>query len=204
MSEGKSIGVFGGTFDPIHNTHLKIARTALEAAGLDLVLFVVAARPPHKEGDTYATAEQRLAMVRAAVEREPKLEASDLELKRSGPSYTKETLIELDTAFPNARFWLIMGLDSLVDFPNWREPENIVSQAKLLVVPRPGADKQLPSMLEGHYEMLPSSESELSSTEVRGRISSGKDVHELVPRGVAELIREEGIYRGIAADRPGG
>ncbi len=96
MSEGNSIGVFGGTFDPIHNTHLKIARTAIEAAGLDLVLFVVSARPPHKRGDTFATAEQRLAMVRAAVEREPKLEASDLELKRRGPSYTKETLMELE------------------------------------------------------------------------------------------------------------
>ena len=204
MSKGDSIGVFGGTFDPIHNTHLKIARTAIAAAGLDLVLFVVSARPPHKRGDTFATAEQRLAMVRAAVEREPKLEASDLELKRSGPSYTKETLMELEMAFPNARFWLIMGLDSLVDFPNWKEPEKIVSKANLLVVPRPGADMQLPSMLEGRYEMLPSSESELSSTEVRGRISSGKDVHGLVPSGVAQLIREEGIYRGIAADRPRG
>lgn len=183
----------GGTFDPIHNTHLDIARTALHEASLDRVLFLVAASPPHKNG-IIATPAQRFAMVEAAIREEPHFTASDIELNRAGPSYTGVTLRELKETYPDSELFLIMGSDSLIDFPNWREPDTILALATILAVTRPGDSSEIPPSLAGHYQLLPFSESDVSSTAVRLKIKKEENVGDLLPSDVCEIIRTEGIY----------
>ncbi len=190
----KRIGIYGGTFDPVHNAHLDIARAALESAHLDKVLFVVAARPPHKRDDTYASPEQRLAMVEAALEGEPRMEACGIELDRDGPSYTGDTVVEIERICPGAKLFLIIGMDSLIDLPNWRDPGRILSRAHLLVVPRPGNGRVIPESLAGKYDLLPFDETDVSSTDIRGRIQRGASFAELVPPAVERVIRDAGIY----------
>ena len=109
MDKPLRIGIFGGTFDPVHNVHLRMARAARDRAGLDRVLFVVAATPPHKRGDVVASAEDRLAMVRAAIAGEDGFEASRIEMDRPGPSYTVDTVRALAETHPDARLYLIIG-----------------------------------------------------------------------------------------------
>ncbi len=196
MSQPKRIGVLGGTFDPIHNTHLDMARAAMESARLDRVLFVLSARPPHKRDDTVASPEQRLDMLEAALEDEANFAACELELHREGPSYMRETLRDLEEAYPGAEFFLILGLDSLLDFPNWKGPEDILERARLLVAPREGDGRFVPPSLEGKYDFVPFEESDVSSTDIRGRVSRAEPIDALVPGGVVRLIREQGIYDG--------
>ncbi len=194
MSKAERIGVYGGTFDPIHNTHIEIARAALERVRLDRVLFVVAARPPHKRHEVFAEAEARLALVQAAIADEPRMEASRVEMDRRGLSFTVDTLRQIRQNAPDAALYLIVGYDSLVELPGWYEPEAILEMARLLVVPRPGVPPDMPSVLEGKFDLLPFQESPLSSTEVRRRTASGEDISALVPPAVARMIREKRLY----------
>ena len=198
MSSPLRIGVFGGTFDPIHNAHCELARTAQTAAGLDKVLFVVSARPPHKGGETHADAEDRYALVCAAVADIPGAEASRFEMERNGPSYTVDTLRAVGEAYPGAALFLIAGYDALLDLPKWRDMEGILRRARLLVAPRPGPMLPPSPMLEGHYDLLPFPETDLSSTEMRERIRMGAPLDGLAPPAVVRLIAEKGMYR---ADR---
>lgn len=198
MTEQERIGVYGGTFDPIHQTHLDIARAALEHARLDRVLFVVAATPPHKRGGVFASPEERLALVEAVLAEEPRMEACRLEIERGGPSYTADTLRELEARHPGAQFFLILGTDSLLDLPRWREPEAILERARLLAVPRPEAAHDIPASLAVYCEMLPFEESAVSSTHIRQRLAAGEDVSREVPPAALRLIEEKGLYR---ADR---
>ncbi len=188
------IGIFGGTFDPIHNTHCDVARAALHQAHLETVHFVVAARPPHKETGAWASPEERFAMVEAAVLHESSMEASRVEMDREGPSYTADTVREFQRRYPEADLFLIIGMDSLVDLPKWREPEVILGAAHLLVVPRVGLNREPPPELEGKYTVLDFNATDLSSTEVRERIAAGLPFTGLVPAAVEALIEEEGIY----------
>jgi nicotinate-nucleotide adenylyltransferase len=187
------IGVYGGTFDPVHNVHLDIARAAVDQAGLDRLLFVVSARPPHKQARACATPEERYAMVSAAVEGKHPMEASRIELDRNGPSYTADTLRQLRREQPEAELFLIMGVDSLADLMKWREPEVILSLATILAVPRPG-DWHIPPELEGRYRMLDFPAVPVSSTEVRHRIAEGEPLDNLVPAPVKQYIQEKGLY----------
>lgn len=195
MSNPDRIGVFGGTFDPIHNTHLDIARAALEHARLDRVVFVVSARPPHKKHGPFADAESRYNMVKAALEEEPLMEASRIELDRTGLSYTVDTLAEFQRAYPSSELFLIIGYDALADLPSWRSPETIVACARLLVVRRPGLCEPIPNQFASRSAFLPFDETGLSSTEVRRRIQAGEPFEELVPFCVARFIDEHGLYR---------
>jgi len=194
MNEPERIGVLGGTFDPIHNAHLDLARAALDSANLDRVIFVVAARPPHKTGDIIATAEQRLDMVRAAVGDNPKLEVSDVEIRRAGPSYTADTLDELQEAYPNAKLHLIMGMDSLVDLPRWRNPKRILDRAHLLAAKRDSNHVNIPSELEGHYDLIPFELAPISSTKLREKLSRGEDVSNVLPQQVLDVVKLDHIY----------
>lgn len=187
------IGVFGGTFDPIHRTHVDIGRAALMHKGLDRVLFVVSADPPHK-GDEITPADDRYAMVEAALAREPGLEPCDLELHREGPSYTADTMKTLRALYPDAEFFLIIGQDALIDLPGWRSPQDILDEAQLLVLPRPSEARPIPSLLEGHYEMLPFAESLMSSTEVRRRLAEGDAAADCLAPAVLDIARERGLY----------
>lgn len=194
VADPERIGVYGGTFDPIHRTHIEIARAAMRHARLDRVIFVVAARPPHKRHEVFADAEDRFAMVRAALAGDPCFEASRIELDREGPSYTVDTLRALRAARPGAALFLIVGQDALLDLPKWRDPEAVLSAARLLVVPRPDASAPDPGILRGRYEFIPFPESPDSSTEIRARLQAGAPPGDEVPGPVADLIRARGLY----------
>lgn len=133
------IGIFGGTFNPIHQGHLAIAEEVSKALELDRVLLIPANHPPHKPGGGIVAAAHRLEMVRLAVEGRPELEACDLEIHRPGHSYTIDTLKSLEQEFPpDTEFFLIMGLDAFLEFPSWREEETIRGRCHIVVVSRPG------------------------------------------------------------------
>ena len=194
MSTPERIGIFGGTFDPVHTTHITIARHVQREANLDRVLFMVAAEPPHKQGAFEASAEQRYAMVEAALSSSVELEACDLELKREGLSYTADTLDALQEQHPLAELFLIMGLDTMIDMPNWHQPDRILERAHILAVARPGIELATPESLTEHSTIIPFTGSTLSSTEVRNRLVSGDQVDQLIPPEVLRLIREYGLY----------
>lgn len=188
------IGVFGGTFDPIHRTHVAIGRAALEYKRLDQVLFVLSADPPHKGGNAITPAETRYAMVEAALVDEPGLEPCDLELHREGPSYMADTLQTLRERYAGAELYLIIGQDSLVDLPKWYKTDVILQSARLLVLPRPDSGDTIPASLAGHYEFLPFEKSGLSSTEVRQRVREGGAVADCLPPAVSRIVAEKGLY----------
>lgn len=189
----RRIGVLGGTFDPIHNVHLQMARAALEQANLDRVLFVVSARPPHKRARGCESPEHRYAMVEAALADQPRMEPSRIEIDREGPSYTAVTLQQLRDEHPDAELFLILGIDSLADLMRWRDPETILRLARLLVVPRPGVFR-IPSELEGHYRLLDFPPAPVSSTDVRRRIADKEPLDSLLPPAVKQYILEKDLY----------
>ena len=171
-----------------------MARAARDNADLDRVLFVVAATPPHKRGDVVACAEDRLAMVRAAIAGEHGFEASRIEMDRPGPSYTADTLEVLAGEYPGAQLFLLIGYDAALDLPRWRDPHAILERARLVVVRRSECDSALDPSLDGKHEMLPFEASDLSSTEVRDLLAQGGDVRELLPAAVLDYIRGKGLY----------
>lgn len=198
MNSPGRIGVLGGTFDPVHAVHLDIANAAVEQCDLDRVLFVVSARPPHKRNATFAGPEDRYAMVAAALAGEERFEPSRIELDRMGPSYTVDTLRLLRARHPAAELYVILGMDSLIDLPGWKEPEEILRLARLLVVPRPG-DSTVPRELIGRYQMLKFPATDLSSTEIRRRVAAGESIDGLVPESVRRIIQDRGLYGACAA-----
>jgi len=197
------IGIYGGTFDPIHNRHVAIARAARAHAHLDQVLFVVSAIPPHKQGDVHASAEDRYACVAAALEDEDGLAPSRIEIDRAGPSYTADTLAALQDANPDANLVLILGADAVLDLPKWRNPEAILARAQLLAVPRPGWDATKTQGIPVDFDLLPIGEDPMSSTEVRARVRRGEPLDDFVPPGAARIIKERGLYRAPADTAPG-
>ena len=187
------IGIYGGTFDPVHNAHLAMARAARDQAGLDRVLFVVSAHPPHKGTGPVASAEDRYAMVCAALDGESRFEASRMELDRQGPSYTADTLDIVTQNNPRALLFLIVGMDSLDELPRWRRPDNILARAHLLAIPRPG-EWRIPDALKDRYTILEFDQTALSSTEIRACLASGLPVDDFVPAGVLDIIHDRRIY----------
>ena len=189
------IGILGGTFDPIHCTHIAMARAALEEAKLDKILFVISARPPHKIKKSWVSAEDRFDMVKLALENENRMDPSRIEIDRTGPSYTIDTLKQLSDLYPGADLFLIMGFDSLLDLPNWKDPDKIMKMAKLLVVPRPDSDTTVPEEMKDRYLLLSFEENAVSSTDIRKRIADNESLDGLIPQVVEQFIRQRGIYR---------
>jgi nicotinate-nucleotide adenylyltransferase len=190
------IGVMGGTFDPPHDGHLALARAAAAQLDLERVMLVPAAEPPHKPGGATMPATQRMALVRAAVEGDPVLEASSEEIDRPGPSYTADTLERIAGANPGADLWFILGADQLEGFPGWSRPDRIVQIARLAVASRPGAgdpamDFLAGAVAAGRVDVVDMPEIPISSTEVRARIARGEDVSGLVPPAVAAMLRAD-------------
>jgi len=183
------IGVFGGTFDPVHVGHLAIARAALEAVPLDRVLFVPARRSPLKDRGPFAGAADRLAMLETAVADEPRFSVSRAELERDGPSYTVETLERLGG---EDELFLILGSDALADFPRWKDPERIARLATLLVADRPGAP--VPAA-DAPVRMFDAPRLDISSRELRARVARGRSLRYLVPEAAWRHIEARGLYR---------
>jgi nicotinate-nucleotide adenylyltransferase len=190
------IGMFGGTFDPIHVGHLLLAERAREELGLDHILFVPANVPPHKRsGRLIAPPESRLEMLRLAIAGNPAFEISTHEIDREGVSYTVDTLRHFEAVRPTARFTLLIGGDNAGDFATWRDPEQIVRLASVAVWARPGS--QLPAeLLPGvGYHRIDSPLLEISSTDIRSRAAAGRSIRYMVPDAVADYITRHELYR---------
>jgi nicotinate-nucleotide adenylyltransferase len=196
VSSDLRIGVFGGTFDPVHIGHLILAEQAREQLGLNRVLWVPAGQPWRKSGRDVSAAAHRVEMVRRAVAGNDSFELVSDEAEREGPSYTVETLVMLQARYAGAHLWLLLGADALADLPHWREPARLVELARLAVARREeleGAQKTLwPGAVVDWVEMP---RIDVSATTVRQRVAAGRSVKYLVPEEVAEYIRERGLYR---------
>ena len=182
-----SVGIFGGTFDPVHVGHLAIANAALDELGLARVYFVPARRSPLKQDGPIAGPEDRLAMLTAATAGEPRFRVSGIELHRKGPSFTVDTLEALRG---EGELFLILGSDAYADFERWREPARIRTLATIVLAARPGA----PNAPSG-VRMLDSPLMDISSRELRARAARGRSLRYLVPDEVLRYIEEHGLYR---------
>jgi nicotinate-nucleotide adenylyltransferase len=190
------IGLYGGTFDPIHLGHLRAAETAREASRLDLVAFLPAAVPPHREAPV-SPAEDRLAMARLATAAHPRFEAWDAELRRPGPSYTVETVSTLVSARPSDSFVLVVGADTWPEMASWREPERLLSLVEVAVVDRPGhSGGELRPPFPGARGVRRAEGPSLpiSATAIRERVARGLSVRFLVPDAVADYIEARRLY----------
>jgi nicotinate-nucleotide adenylyltransferase len=193
MPVPERIGVFGGTFDPIHVGHLVTAVNVRHALSLDVVLLVVANDPWQKAGTVATSAADRLAMVEAAVADVPGLEASDVEMRRGGTSYTADTLSDLRASRPDAELFLVLGSDAAGGLPTWSRADEVRALSTLVVVTRPGAEKAAPPEGWPHVH-LEVPRLDVSSTDLRARFVDGRPLDYLVTAPVQHLIRERGLY----------
>ena len=187
------IGVFGGTFDPVHVGHLAAAVNVRHSLSLDRLLLVVANVPWQKTGRRVVSpAEDRLAMVEAAVEGIPGLEASRIEMDRGGASYTADTLAELEAANPGTELFLVVGADVVGELDTWERVEAVREGCTLAVVKRPGSRPRLPAGWRAEVVEVPSLD--ISSTDLRARVIDGRPLDFLVPAPVVALIRSRRLY----------
>lgn len=177
-------GIFGGSFNPIHNGHVSLARQLKEKAGLDEVWLMVSPQNPLKQDSDLLDDEKRMQMVRLALEGEESLIASDYELHLPKPSYTWNTLQALSKDYPEREFVLMIGGDNWALFDRWYHAEDIKQNYQIVVYPRKGVE----GGIEG-LELI-----DISSTEIRQRIKEGKGIRRMVPKAVADYIRKEGLY----------
>lgn len=189
------IGIFGGTFDPIHIGHLLVAEQAREAVGLDEVWFVPNASPPHKDSPVSA-AQHRVRMVELAIDDHPCFRLSRVELDRPGPSYTVDTVKDLKNAHPLTHFFLIVGGDMVNDLPRWYKIEEILQVVRIVGLQRPGVTVgNLPSYITNRLILVKDAVTvDLSSTEIRKRAAVGKSIRYLVPEKVRRYIEENRLY----------
>ncbi len=195
MQEGK-LGIFGGTFDPIHSGHLILAEELKEELGLQKVIFVPCANPPHKENSHLSEAKDRLMMTRIAIQDNPAFILSDLELKREGKSYTIETINQFKELYPQSELYLLLGSDVLEELHLWKEPEKIFEQIKVVIAKRPGFDRIDPQNSYVKKSLVvPIDGLNISSSRIRERVKSGRSVRYLVPSGVEEFIQAKNLYK---------
>lgn len=208
-----SCGILGGTFNPVHLAHLRLAEAAREALGLSRVCFVPAALPPLKR-EGVAPARDRLEMVRLATASNPAFEVLDLELERSGPSYSVDTLAALRAERPDESFWFLIGSDALRELDLWQRPEELLELTSFGVVRRAGDDTALAELLPERFRArfhstphglehacgselreIPFPSLEISSSGIRRRHAAGRSIRYLVPDAVLDYIDKHGLYR---------
>jgi nicotinate-nucleotide adenylyltransferase len=186
------VGIFGGTFDPPHHGHLIVAEFVRHLLGLKRVLFVPSWISPHKMEKEAVGANHRLAMVELAIKGSPGLEVLDAEVARGGVSYTVDTLAQVKKAEPDADLFLLIGEDNWGEFSTWREPERILTMAKVVVMTRPGASQMETSGREAVHIAVPAID--ISSTQIREMVRGGRSIRYLVPEAVEEYIRAHRLY----------
>jgi nicotinate-nucleotide adenylyltransferase len=190
---GQRIGIFGGTFDPPHTGHLLLALDALDHLGLDQLIVVPAARQPLKAGLAMTTPEHRLAMVQALTHADFRLSVDGSEVARGGLSYTVDTVRALKVAHPDAELVLLMGSDTAATLPQWREPEVLAALVTVAVAGRGAESVQLPAGFRARP--FPMRRVDISATEIRARIMTGRSIRGFVPDAVADYIAAHGLYR---------
>jgi nicotinate-nucleotide adenylyltransferase len=187
------LGIFGGSFDPVHHAHVIVAQLAREQLALDRVLFVVAGSQPFKSGHHVARAEDRLRMVELALEGVPGLAADGRELRRAGPSFSIDTLRELAADFPGSDLTLLLGADAAAGFNAWRDPEAIRAVARIAVFRRGGSPAPA-----GFDFLVDVPALDLSATVIRARAAAGRSLAGWVPAPVADYIARLRIYGSTA------
>lgn len=199
----KALGIYGGSFDPIHIGHLLLAESAREELGLEQIIFVPAFQSPLKTHPPLVTGEERLEMIRLAIGDHPFFTLSDVELKRTPPSYTVDTLLYYHDLFPDRELYLLMGQDSLNELMHWHQFREILRLAKIAVGTRPGFRPELPTVLSSYEH--PTAESrgiiifsnptiDISSHQIRERIRGGRSVRYWVPLPVFAYITGKKLY----------
>lgn len=220
----RSLGLLGGTFDPVHRAHLETADAVRRHFALDEVLVIPSARPPHKSRRALTAAEHRLAMVRLAVADRPGLTASDVELQRDGPSYTIDTVVAIKDRYTTAsRLFFILGADAFLEFDTWKSYTHLLNEIPLVVLARGGTPADLPRLqaelaayirrhIDGGYRwddaatafVHPDRQSihlfdgprlSIAATDIRRRIRAGERWQDLLPTAVAAYIQHKGLYR---------
>ncbi len=199
------VGIFGGSFDPIHQGHLILAEQCRQQAKLDQVLFIPSAQAPHKENGATGTDRQRVEMVDLAIGGHPDFLRSSIEIERGGVSYTVDTLKQLTEERPEDELFFLMGADSLNSFDSWKEPAEILSLATPLVVPRPGqgeVDLEKLAALTDEKKMetirqltIDAPLIEISSSNIRNQVGSGNSIRYLTSRAVEKYIETQKIYQ---------
>lgn len=203
------LGLFGGTFDPVHLAHLILAESCREQCQLDAVWFLPAGDPPHKGAKTITPGNARVEMLDFAIAGHPSFHVSRMELERDGKSYTFQTLERLHAEDPARELFFLIGADSLADFPTWREPRRILELATIVAVNR--GDRPLPDVddvarriagniaagtVRERIRTVTMPGVDISSTDIRTRAKSGRSIRYLVPRAVEVYIGEKKLYAG--------
>jgi len=202
----QNIGVLGGTFDPIHNGHLIIAEEARLKLGLERVIFVPAGEPWLKDQRDISPGEDRMAMIKLAIVPNPYFRTSSVDLARTGPSFTVDTLTDLRRDLgEEVSFYFILGLDAVAEILSWRKPEDIITMCRLVGAKRPGyraidlkhLERNIPGIAR-RFTILHNPLIDISSSVIRERVARGLPITGLVPNAVELYISEKGLYSGIA------
>ncbi len=203
----RRLGVFGGTFDPIHSGHLVAAASVQSALELDYLIFVPTGNSWHKEPGPEASAVDRLAMIDLAIASHEGFTTSSVDVDRAGPTYTIDTLTDLqeqwehDQPDTEALWFFVTGADALVDVPNWRDPDGILKRAQLVGVSRPGHAAPPAALLNGEFTLIEVATPDVASRQIRELVRAGKSIATLVPPAVAEYIEIRGLYRTAAVGK---
>ena len=184
----KKIGIYGGSFDPIHHGHVILAREAREALNLEKIIFVPAALSPFKARPAVATADMRLKMLHAAIEGEEGFGIDDCELRRPAPSWTIDTVLEIRKREAESELYLLIGEDTVATLDRWRRFDELNKLVRFVVLDRTGSQAQ------SDYQIV-RRKIEISATDIRKRVAHGQSIRYLVPPAVEEIIQREKLYR---------
>ena len=189
----KRIGLFGGSFDPVHTGHLLLAQAAIEELGLTRLCFILAAQSPFKVGQNFAPAEARLQMLRLALAGRTNCEVDEQEINRGGVSFAIDTVRDYARRFPQAELFYLVGADNVVNLPKWREAGELARLAEFVVIPRPGAEGvTMPAPFRGRT--LNGFTFGVSASQIRARVKAGQTIEHLLPEAVAEAVRNNQLY----------
>lgn len=201
----KKIGIFGGTFNPVHLGHIVIASNVFDKLGLHKIYFMPSGVPPHKKQKGLVPPKERFKMVEMAIEKDSRFEVLDYEIKKKTASYTVETIYELLIKFKNSKIFLILGADAALDIFSWKDPQKIFNVCTFVIVSRPGYildefKKKISALQKGEIETmqiiyLEESVIGTSSSGIRERIKIGEDASDLLPKKVYAYIKEMGFYK---------
>lgn len=199
----KKIGILGGTFNPIHNGHIALAKKALKEFGLETVIFVPTGLPPHKSDRGLASKKDRMKMVRLAVKGHKKLGVSHIEIDRKGYSYAVDTFKKLKKRFGTSKLYYIMGLDSINSILSWKKPLDLFKLCHFLIATRPGSRlrtfrrimKFPPISLNKDKVELFELKMGVSSSDIREKVKKARSIDRMVPKSVLEHIKRKGLYK---------
>ena len=189
------LGILGGTFNPPHIGHLIVAESVRDQLKLDKILFVPSYSPPHKLYSQVALPTQRYEMVEIALEKNRNFSASDIEIAREGKSYTIDTINSLISIYPGSQLYLIIGLDNLMDFSDWKSPNDIISKVELVVTNRPGYNVEVKNEFKRYATIVKVPSIDISSSDIRRRVKMGRSIRYLVPFEIEQYIFKKGLYK---------